>query len=387
MRPNALLLLSLLVAAATSAQAADYRFTKILPGLPGPAVEAPPAEPLAITLNAVFLPEGWVGQAYSYDFTSLASIMGDGAPATPVYTWSSADALPPGLTLNADGILSGTPTTEGTTSFTVVATYDAAEGQQTYQVTVAVPISVSLASATLPNATVGQEYNYDFASLASISGTYAPQNPAYDWTVSSGALPAGLALSSTTGALSGIPAAIGEASFEIVATHQDSEGRQIYTLLVNGVYLMVTQISLGSAHTCAVTTSGGAKCWGYNGSRQLGDGTTTERLTPVDVAGLTSGVAAISAGGNHTCAVTTSGGAKCWGSNAYGRLGDGTTTSRSTPVNVTDLTSGVAAISAGGNHTCAVTTSGGAKCWGYDGSGQLGDGTGTDRLTPVDVLP
>jgi hypothetical protein len=98
-----------------------------------------------------------------------------------------------------------------------------------------------------------------------------------------------------------------------------------------------------------------------------------------------SGVAALAAGDDHTCAVTETGGAKCWGWNLYGQVGDGTTTVRTAPVNVSGLTNEAATPGAGGAHSCVVTASAGAKCWGRNESGQLGDWTTTDRPTPVDV--
>ncbi|MCX6039537.1 MAG: S8 family serine peptidase, partial [Caldilinea sp.] len=109
-------------------------------------------------------------------------------------------------------------------------------------------------------------------------------------------------------------------------------------------------------HSCALTTAGGAKCWGNNASGQLGDGTTVARYTPVEVSGLGSGVAAIAGGTHHSCALTTTGGAKCWGNNDYGQLGDGTHETWYTPLEVSGLGSGVAAIAAGGYHSCALTT-------------------------------
>jgi hypothetical protein len=97
-------------------------------------------------------------------------------------------------------------------------------------------------------------------------------------------------------------------------------------------------------------------------------------------------VAAIAAGPFHTCALTTAGGVQCWGGNAFGELGDNSHTSRLTPVDVSGLASGVTAITAGGLHTCALTTAGGVKCWGYNSNGQLGDGTTGFRLLPAPVL-
>ncbi len=148
----------------------------------------------------------------------------------------------------------------------------------------------------------------------------------------------------------------------------------------------VVMVSAGRLHTCAVTAAGGVKCWGLNTAGQLGDDTTTIRLTPVDVVGLDADIVAVSAGSDHTCALTRAGRVKCWGWNGNGQLGDGTTIMRLIPVEVVDLADSVQMVSAGGYHTCAITAGGGVKCWGENRSGALGDGTWTNRLTPVDVL-
>jgi DNA-binding transcriptional regulator YdaS (Cro superfamily) len=170
---------------------------------------------------------------------------------------------------------------------------------------------------------------------------------------------------------------------------------------VSGLASGVVTIAAGGSHTCALTTGGGVKCWGNNSEGQLGIGSGSPAvcsyvpcaLAPVDVTGLTSGVAAIAAARKHTCALTTGGGVKCWGSNVRGQLGDNSITSRSTPVDVSGLANGVAAIAAGDFHTCALTAGGGVKCWGYNSEGQLGIGSASPAvcfadpcaLSPVDV--
>jgi alpha-tubulin suppressor-like RCC1 family protein len=143
-------------------------------------------------------------------------------------------------------------------------------------------------------------------------------------------------------------------------------------------------VRAGSRHTCGLTAAGAAYCWGDNGNGQLGDGTTTQRSSPVLVAGGV-GFAAVSGASYHTCGVTAAGAAYCWGGNVYGALGDGTTTQRLTPVAVAGDVIGLrfAAVSAGGTHTCGLTTASAAYCWGDNQSGELGDGTTTLRSSPV----
>ena len=153
----------------------------------------------------------------------------------------------------------------------------------------------------------------------------------------------------------------------------------------------VTEIAAGYYHTCAIA-DGQAYCWGYNGTGGLGDGTTTQSTVPVAVStsGVLSGktVTEISVSNQITCALAD-GQAYCWGRNTYGALGDGSTTNSSVPVAVS--TSGVlsgktvTAISAGELGTCAVANSA-AYCWGYNAYGQIGNGTsGNNYTSPVAV--
>ena len=147
-----------------------------------------------------------------------------------------------------------------------------------------------------------------------------------------------------------------------------------------------SMITVGATHSCLLTSKGGVKCWGNNGNGQLGTGTTRDQLSAVAVTRLTSGVAAISAGGSHTCALLRTGALKCWGANDMGKLGTGNTNPSSTPVDVRGMSSGVVSVSAGALHTCAVTAAGAVKCWGRNDFGEVtGTGTGEIRTMPVEV--
>jgi LPXTG-motif cell wall-anchored protein len=156
----------------------------------------------------------------------------------------------------------------------------------------------------------------------------------------------------------------------------------------------VSMVSVGGTSSCAVLQSGALKCWGLNNWGQLGGGSTDpSSTTPVEVTGLTSGVTSASVGGDHACAVV-SGAVKCWGKGSSGQIGDGNPNNSGSgipPTQVTGLTSGVEAISAGDEFNCALLNTGAVMCWGKNSDGQLGDGQGGQggpgeyALDPVQV--
>ena len=207
------------------------------------------------------------------------------------------------------------------------------------------------------------------------------------------------------------------------------------TIQVVAFSVAVVPLAAGAKHACWIPQLGTTVCWGSNTSGQLGDGTTTGSVNPVVV---NTGVplltfVAVSAGGDHTCALTADGTAYCWGSNAYGQLGTGNVTQFLTPAAVTGglkfsqilagngFTCGIAASGTaycwgkndggqmgvgntsadsapravfgtltfsrlglwGNNHACGIAVGGAVYCWGYNGNGELGDGTTTDRLVPT----
>ena len=325
----------------------------------------------AVNITTTSLPVGVVGTSYQATL--------EAADGTSPHAWSSS-TLPAGLELATDGTLTGTPTTAGTTwvAFTVT---DKNGKIDILDLQIAITPAVHITTTTLPtNVVVGEAYPE--TTLTAADGA-----PGYTWTATG--LPSGLTLNSATGVLSGTPTASGAYSVEVTATDQNDKTATttipLSVFAVAGAASDLTSIDGGGLFTCAVNNVGGVECWGYNTQGQLGNGTTTNSLSPVAVTGLTSGVAAVTASNSFACALTNAGGVKCWGYNTQGQLGNGTTTNSTTPVDVDGLTSGVTAITAGTNFACALTSAGAVKCWGYNVYGQLGNTTNTSSSTPTTV--
>ena len=392
---------TMLVASAlstTAAHAATFQYRHPVVGLvasPTSQAEQVVTEILVALTGGPALPAGEVNLPYSYDLKQLLSVSGDTAYNSSSVSWELASgALPAGLSLGSDGVVSGIPATKDAvgSSFQVVATYKTKSGQQAYTIVVN--------GAVLRVTKIVAGYNHTCA-VTTTGGVKCwganSQGQLGNNSTANSALP-----TDVFGLSSGVSDVSAGYDFTCVLTTVGGVrcwGNNTYGTLGDGSTTQklvpvavsglsgVASLSSRNHHSCVVTSTGGAKCWGYNGNGQLGANYPNNSSTPVEVTGLASGVSTITVGFEHTCAVTSAGGAKCWGSNSYGQLGkDSTVTSRSpTPVDVYNLTSGAASIAAGGYHTCAVTTAGGAKCWGLNNNGQLGIGSTTSTWAPASV--
>ncbi|MFV8249824.1 RCC1 domain-containing protein [Bdellovibrio bacteriovorus] len=140
-------------------------------------------------------------------------------------------------------------------------------------------------------------------------------------------------------------------------------------------------IKMGADFACGLSMAGDIKCWGQNAQGQVGNGTTATVTYPEALAG-GDYYMQMSVGNMHACAITNSNVLKCWGSNSAGQIGDGTTTYRSTPV-IVDAGTNYRFVSAAASHTCAITTADQLKCWGNNLGGKLGNGSTTSSLSPV----
>jgi alpha-tubulin suppressor-like RCC1 family protein len=145
----------------------------------------------------------------------------------------------------------------------------------------------------------------------------------------------------------------------------------------------MVDINAGVKYTVALKSDGTVWTWGQNTNGQLGDGTKTNKSSPIQVSGLT-GIIAVEAEAYTSLALKSDGTVWGWGQNDKGQLGDGATKDSATPVQVMGLI-GVSAISAGVGHSLALKSDGTVWAWGQNTNGQLGDGTTQNRLTPVQV--
>jgi alpha-tubulin suppressor-like RCC1 family protein len=146
------------------------------------------------------------------------------------------------------------------------------------------------------------------------------------------------------------------------------------------------QVSAGNSHSLGVRSNGTAWAWGYNNFGNLGDNTITNRSSPVSVVGGFTDWCQVSGGGNQSLGVRTNGTIWAWGRNDSGNLGDNTTTSRSSPVSVVGGFTDWCRVSGGGTHSLGLRTNGTLWAWGYNGQGRLGDNTTTSRTSPVSVV-
>jgi alpha-tubulin suppressor-like RCC1 family protein len=165
-------------------------------------------------------------------------------------------------------------------------------------------------------------------------------------------------------------------------------GTVTYNSLVPVTVVGITNanaIAAGYYQTCAVLAGGTVQCWGYNAEGQLGNGTTTNSSVPITVPGITADSVVLGDACQQTCALLTDGTVQCWGDNSQGELGNGTTTNSAVPVTVVGITN-VAAVVAGQCHACALITGGTIQCWGDNRAGELGNGTTTNSSVPVTVL-
>ena len=156
---------------------------------------------------------------------------------------------------------------------------------------------------------------------------------------------------------------------------------------VTGLISGVARVTAGGDHSCATLRDGGVRCWGLNTNQQLGNNSAAgNSVVPLVVGGLDLDNLAVDAGGSHTCAVSSVGAAQCWGSFYNGQLGNNASGgATSVPVNVSGLASGVIAVSAGQSHSCAMISDGTVKCWGGNNFGQLGNNSLVNTTTPVDA--
>ena len=238
-----------------------------------------------------------------------------------------------------------------------------------------------------PVANPGNSFSFDFSSLVALTDPGSVSVSNLSWAIGGGnPVPQGLILDSNTGVLSGVidlSAANTSSTFEVIASFETESETQVYTLNVGGVIINVIQVSLGSHHSCAISVNNTLYCWGRGEFGRLGLGDELDRMTPQAVS-IPGGVTAVSAGPEHTCSVSVSGNLYCWGQGVLGQLGNGESGFgyyETSPILVSGVGSSVTDVGTGVNNTCAIA-SGEVYCWGWNNTGNVGNGVPGVYNTP-----
>lgn len=344
------------------------------------------------------------------DTIALTATVRDGAGRLleyPSVTWTTSDvALATAVADSAAKAGLAFATVTGVTVGTVTITATSGTVSGTASVTIVPPPPVASVTVTPASATLVVQGTMQLSATVQDANGKVLAGRIVTWTSDNPAI----ATVDANGLVMGV--SVGAAA--VIAT---SEGVSD-TATISVMVLSFASVTSGTAHTCGLTPSGTAYCWGWNGSGLLGDGSDSNRTMPVPVSGglhftalsagydltfgrTTGGTAywwpawgvpvtggltfsAVSDGEYHACGLTASAAAYCWGQNWAGQLGDGSTTWAQDPVPVTGgLT--FSAVTVSWQHTCGLTTNGAAYCWGSNGYGQLGDGSNIDQLSPVAV--
>ncbi|KVP16848.1 putative Ig domain-containing protein [Burkholderia ubonensis] len=187
---------------------------------------------ILVTLATATLPAAYAGVTYpGFDFKSVLQVKNDPGYSGSGVSWAvTKGSLPPGMSLGADGRLTGTPTAAADYSFEVTASYRTKSGVQTYQVTVS-SLSVSLSAATLADAQAGTPYSFDFKPLVAVPNDPAFTSGQVTWSLAAGALPNSLTLNAN-GTLSGTPTAVGAKTFTLSAQYKSGSATRDYSLNV-----------------------------------------------------------------------------------------------------------------------------------------------------------
>jgi alpha-tubulin suppressor-like RCC1 family protein len=289
---------------------------------------------------------------------------------TNTVTWSSSTAV--ASVSNAPGS-SGLTTGLSVGNATIIATDPSTQiaGTASANVTAPIPTSLQITPQSLQMSL--RDVQALTATLSFSDGSSADATTSVSWSSTAN-------VSVTAGAVS----AVTTGTATVTAT--DPGSGLVATASVTISVGKPTSIVAGAFHTCALLDSGLVECWGNNQNGELGDGTTNDSSTPVLVKNLTN-VFAIVAGAYHTCALR-GGSVYCWGHNQYGQLGSVPSTTAPyampVPTPVANL-AGVTSLGAGAFHTCAVLINGNVVCWGFGGNGELGNGDTASSGTPVPV--